>query len=138
MKNFFQQLAHELKCDSMGVNLIEFTLVAPFILAVLFGTFDLGWAVYANSTVALGAREGARKGAACTNCDAAIRQQVKDTCTGLGLSDGNISISRHTDDSVPYITVTVNYSYTPLTPGISQLLSGGSMTLTGKSTMYDE
>ena len=120
------------------VTLVEFALVIPLILAILIGALDLGFAAFANNTVSLGAREGARKGIACSNCDADIRQRVKDTTTGLNLQDANITISRHTDSGTHYVTVTVTYSYSPFTPYISHLLSGGTLTLTGKATMYDE
>lgn len=138
MKQNFERSFFKTNNNSLGVSLVEFALVVPLLLAVFLGTFDLGFAAYANNTVSLSAREGARKGIACDNCDAAIRQRVKDTSAGLNLQDGNIIIGRHTDSGVPYLTVTVNYAYTPLTPFISRLLAGGSLTLTGKATMYDE
>jgi Flp pilus assembly protein TadG len=138
VKRKFQGSFFKTNNDSLGVSLVEFALVVPLLLAIFFGTFDLGFAAYANNTVSLSAREGARKGIACSNCDAVIRQRVKDTSAGLNLQDGDILISPHTDSGVPYLTVTVNYTYTPLTPFVSRLLSGGSLTLTGKATMYDE
>ena len=117
--------------------MVEFALVAMFLVMVMFGTFDLGWGVYANNTVALAAREGARKGIISANSDATIRAQVKATATGLNLQDGNIAIARTTDaDGNDFVTVTVTYTYTPLTPIINRILS--SLTLTGKSTMYVE
>src|SRR5438128_475649 len=127
MKRKFKSLFFGKRGDSQGVTLVEFALVVPLLLVVMFGTFDLGWAVFANNAVSLGAREGARKGIACSSCDSDIRQRVKDTTTGLGLQDSNITISRHTDSGTPYLTVTVTYAYTPTTPFLSKLFSGGSI-----------
>ena len=121
-----------------GATMVEFALVATLLLTVLFGTLDFGWAFFANTSIANGAREGARKAIVCTSCDAAIRQRVRDTTPGLALPDSNILISYHTDSGTKYVTVTVTYNYTPLTPFVSRFFPSGSLTLTGKSTMYDE
>ena len=43
-----------------GQALVEFALVLPVFLLMLFGTIDAGRLVYLNSTVAQAAREGAR------------------------------------------------------------------------------
>lgn len=43
-----------------GQTLVEFALVFPVIVLLLFGVFDLGRAVYAYNTVANAARVGAR------------------------------------------------------------------------------
>ena len=43
-----------------GQTLVEFALVLPIFLLVVFGVFDLGRAVYTNSVVSQAAREGAR------------------------------------------------------------------------------
>jgi len=43
-----------------GQALVEFALVLPVFLLIVFGVFDLGRAVYAYNTVANAAREGAR------------------------------------------------------------------------------
>jgi Flp pilus assembly protein TadG len=45
---------------SGGQALVEFAFVLPVFLLVLFGIFDVGRAVYVNSTLSQAAREGAR------------------------------------------------------------------------------
>ena len=45
---------------SRGQSLVEFALVLPIFLLMLFGLVDLGRYVYLNSTVSQAAREGAR------------------------------------------------------------------------------
>jgi Flp pilus assembly protein TadG len=139
MKARIQFPTTRLARDSHGVTMVEFALVAMFLVMVLFGTFDLGWAVYTNNTVSLAAREGARKGIIKSVSDSTIIQQVKSTAAGLNLQDSNITISRTSDsDGNNFVTVTVTYKYTPLTPFISRLLPSGYLTLTGKATMYVE
>jgi hypothetical protein len=43
-----------------GQSLVEIALVLPIFLLVLFGIFDVGRAVFVNSTLSQAAREGAR------------------------------------------------------------------------------
>ena len=43
-----------------GQSLVEFALILPFFLLVLFGLVDMGRAVYLNSTLSQAAREAAR------------------------------------------------------------------------------
>ena len=43
-----------------GQTLVEFALVIPIFLLILFGLFDMGRFVYLNSTLSQAAREGAR------------------------------------------------------------------------------
>ena len=45
-----------------GQGLVEFALVIPIFLFMLFGTIDVGRFVYLNSTLSQAAREGARLG----------------------------------------------------------------------------
>jgi len=47
-----------------GQALVEFALVLPIFLLILFGTLDVGRLVYTNSAVSQAAREGARLAAA--------------------------------------------------------------------------
>jgi TadE-like protein len=45
---------------SDGQGLVEVALILPVFLLILFGIFDVGRAVYTNSTLSQAAREGAR------------------------------------------------------------------------------
>ena len=48
------------KSKQGGQGLVEFAVVLPVFLLVLFGIFDAGFLVYHNSALSQGAREGAR------------------------------------------------------------------------------
>lgn len=50
--------------DQDGQTLIEFALVLPVFLLIIFGLLDVGRLVYTNSTLSQAAREGARVAAA--------------------------------------------------------------------------
>jgi len=121
-----------------GVSLVEFALVVPFLLLLLIGSLDLGWAVYANNTLANAAREGARKSIVTSTSTETIRDHVRSVSAGLDLPDENILIAPESRTPGDPVTVTVIFNYAPLTPLIGLFIPGGSLTLTGKATMYVE
>lgn len=127
-------------------SLVEFALVLPMLILIIVGIFDLGWAIYANNTVSLAAREGVRKAIITSDADA-IRSQVRNTAQGLQLTDGQITISFPGSNgcaggSREYgcpVRVTVNYTYSPLTPLIGGIFGGaGTFLLTSSATMVVE
>jgi Flp pilus assembly protein TadG len=127
-----------------GASLVEFAMVIPLILLVVVGTFDLGWAAYANNTVALAAREGARAAIICSKPDADIKTQVKNTAFGLALTDSDILITNSPStvsgclrDPGQGVTVEVHYSYTPLT-GFTRMWGNGELTISSRATMLVE
>ncbi len=136
--------ATEYSREACGQSLLEFALVVPVLMLLVVGTFDLGWAVYARNAIANSAREGARVGIIQSRSDAEIRTQVKNTAAALGLTDAQIVISPVGSSSDPYrdhrvyLTVTVNYTYHPLTPVIGGLFSTGGIPLSSSSTMVVE
>jgi len=125
-----------------GQALIEFALVLPLLVLLIFGLFDLGWAIYANNTIANAAREGARLAivSPTINNDANVKQRVIAAAAGLNLGNSQISIapafSSRTINSP--ITVTVTYTYTPFTPVIGKIVAGNGMLLQATSVMISE
>lgn len=130
MKNQFQPKAK-------GQSLVEFALVIPILLLVIFGLFDLGYAVFIKNMISNAAREGARTGIIITKTDADIRARVNAAAPGLNLSTAQIAIipspNRHFNQP---ITVTVTYTYVPLTPVIGRIT--GSVPLSSTSGMIVE
>lgn len=63
-----------------GQALVEFALVIPVFLLVLFGLIDVGRFVYLNSTLSQAAREGARLG----SVEASYRGSADPACGALG------------------------------------------------------
>jgi hypothetical protein len=51
---------NNMKISNRGQGLLEFALVLPFLLVVLFGVFDLGRLYFSSITITSAAREGAR------------------------------------------------------------------------------
>jgi Flp pilus assembly protein TadG len=113
-----------------GASLVEFAMVAPLLVVLLFAIVDFGRAFQTWITLTNAAREGARLGATGADADA-IRSRVKTTAPGLGLTDGNISVSYPNGQSTGNsVVVTVNHNLTLITPLgslISLLGSSGSI-----------
>jgi Flp pilus assembly protein TadG len=78
------------RTNDRGANLVEFALLAPLLLLLVFGIIEFGWLFGQFNDVRHGAREGARFAAV----NAGTETQIKDTvCTSMeGLSAGMSSI----------------------------------------------
>jgi Flp pilus assembly protein TadG len=122
-----------------GVALVELALILPFLILIIMGIFDLGWAIYAKNTIAMSAREGARKGIISGNSDSTIRTQVKNTSIGLNLTDSQITISPSPSRSAGNpIIITVSYTYTPVSPWINMFGPGSGWQLRSQASMIVE
>lgn len=67
----------------LGVGLVEFAVVLPFLLVVIFGMIDFGRAIQINSTVAEAARQGARQAAPnAAPGDQPFSSSVSGSCSG--------------------------------------------------------
>ena len=115
-----------------GANLVEFALLAPFLILLLFGTIEFAWMFATNLDVKHGAREGARisavntpdtgnVGLAAEICDR-MRMVGSDTATTITwVSDGTPAVGEG-------LTVTVSTPLPTLT-GIMDWAFGGATTL---------
>lgn len=122
-----------------GQGMVEFALVFPLLLLLLFGIFEFGRIMFAYSTAIAASREAARYGAAILDIGGGIPQY--EDCAGIkaaakrigqysGISDANITI-QYSNDSGVYstvcpptqqvqaadtISVSISTSITPVTP----------------------
>jgi Flp pilus assembly protein TadG len=111
-----------------GQSLVEFTLVLPIFLLVLFAIIDFGMAFHAWITVTNSAREGARLGtvgAAATD----IEQRVRYTADTLDQADLTVAITNAQGEPGESVVVDVSYAYSLITPlaDILGMISGGSI-----------
>jgi Flp pilus assembly protein TadG len=114
-----------------GQSLVEFALVIPIFLLVLFAIVDFGMAFHAWITVTNSAREGARIGSVHAPA-ATIEQRVRDTADTL--DQGNLSVTvTNADDQGGQpgesVVVDVSYSYSLITPlaDLLNMVSGGTI-----------
>ncbi len=116
--------------DRNGQALVEFALVIPLLLLLVMGVFDLGRGIYAYNVVASAAREGARYGITEPNQEK-VRDQAIRTAV-LDLDRNRISMQCSPCEPPNSLTVTVSYTFQPVT------LFFAPFTVTGKSTMTIE
>ena len=134
-----------------GQALVEFALVLPILLLIIFGIVDAGRLIFTSNTVSNAARQGARvaivnqSSSGTSTCDTTQPTAWPTGCAisaglGLGLQQADITVAyRNSADTgpctVPAIgclaVVTVTGRFQPLTPVIGQLI--GSMALQSTS-----
>jgi Flp pilus assembly protein TadG len=110
--------------DERGVAVVEFALVAPLLLILVFGIIDLGRAYAALNQIAASAREGARVAAVLPNPEsAASKTQIREVVQqfsrrqlgGAAIGDDQIVVTL--DRTAATVTVEVRgYSFQLLTP----------------------
>lgn len=111
-----------------GQNLVEFAMIVPIFLLLVFAIVDFGMGFHAWISVTNAAREGARVGA--VGADAAtIEAKVRDTAGSLNDENLDVVITNAQGQPGEAVSVQVNYEYHLITPlsNIMGLLTGGSI-----------
>jgi len=100
--------------DQSGQALVEFVLVLPLLLLVLFGIMQFGLLFYKDIDITSATREGARKASISrdTSCKTAVVNAIA-AATGPGIDDGKtvIDVSPATCPAGQDVTVNVTYPY---------------------------
>ncbi|HLB26223.1 MAG TPA: TadE/TadG family type IV pilus assembly protein [Dehalococcoidia bacterium] len=126
------------KNGEKGQALVEFTLLVPVFLLLLFAIIDFGMGFYSWITVTNAAREGARLGAVL-----ATQQEIEDRVYQTAdLPDEStkmtVTVTNAQGQPGESVVVTVDYDYDLITPlaGIVNFVSGNTLgpTLTFSST----
>ncbi len=111
-----------------GQSLVEFALVLPIFLLVLFAIVDFGMAFHAWIAVTNSAREGARLGAVRGSATE-IEQRVWDTTGTLDQANLTVTVTNAEGDPGDSVIVDVSYAYSLMTPmaDLLALFSGGTI-----------
>lgn len=129
-----------------GQQLVEFALILPLLLLLLFGLMEFGLVVYAYNTLANIGREVARYGSIEPE-DSMIQKFVADTVLAndgrwsIGIRPENLDIETSLMDNGPLVStvhVTVTYTYTFVTAPVMSVLADPDILLQTTSTMYTE
>lgn len=134
-----------------GQDLIEYAIIFPILVLILFGIFDLGRVVYFYSALTNSAREGARKAVVDPTNTTGITAIINHYAIGLNLGcpdatppEQAVVVNIQDQDSNgrdDHVLVQVCYQFQPVTPMVGNLLglgSGNSIFLHGKATMRIE
>lgn len=114
-----------------GQSLVEFALIVPLFLLLVFAIVDFGMGFYSWITVTNAAREGARVGVVGAD-SATITQRVNDTAGSLAGPNLTVTVTNASDqngDSGEEVSVAVVYRYQLITPvsSVLNMLSGGTL-----------
>ena len=133
--------------DQNGGALVEFAIVLPLLLMLIFGMIEFSVMLYDKAMITNASREGARKGIVYSYpapiTTAEITQTVNDYLQGHMISLGGpstptVAVSGQCAGSGDPLTVTVTYPYNFLVlPNFIQSLSG-TLTLSAQTTMRCE
>jgi Flp pilus assembly protein TadG len=145
-----------------GQGLVEFSLVFPIIVLILFGIIDLGRGVYAYNTIASAARVGARvaivnqiQSTPAGECNQSrpienpgvphwsVKTCAANSAISLGVQTSAVTVTYNTPPNTTLACspalrvgciarVTVTYSYVPSTPVIGGLVGTIAMSSTSE------
>lgn len=137
---------------SRGQSLVEFALVLPLFLLLVFGIMDLGLAVFSYNSITNAAREGARL--AIVNQDTAkVTSKATSQARVAATQTVTVAYYQAKADGTPdtlktcpigassYIgvgclaVITFSGKYTPITPIIGRVLFAAGVTFTAKSVL---
>lgn len=113
-----------------GAALIEFAIILPILLVLLFGIMEASWAFAQVNDVRHGAREGARLAAVDHGSAATIRTEVCDRMDRSGASSIAVSFAPITGAGVRGDTGQINVSltYSSLTGFLDPIFEGSVYT----------
>ena len=120
-----------------GQSLVEFALVVPLFLLLIFGLIDLGRGVFAYNAIQNAAREAVRVAIVDQN-EGAITAEAQQHAIGLGLEDSNVTLSflqpetMTTPCNTPIaisceVEILIDYQFIPATPIIGNLIGSIDM-----------
>ncbi|MFZ1767652.1 MAG: TadE family protein [Caldilinea sp.] len=129
-----------------GQDLVEYALILPLFLFLVFTIIELSMLFFAYVTVSNAAREGARTAASAlsntcdqTCVDALAESAARSLTTGLVNENVQVITSRFNRGEVPVIQVEVLYRAEFLTRMVVEALNGtGHLDLSAASTMARE
>ena len=130
---------HSVEEKDRGQALVEFAMVLPLMLLMLFALVDFGRAFYSWLLITNAAREGARVGATQSPLTD-IEARVYSSASSLDAADITITTTNVQGSRGETVQVDIDYSFSFVTPisSLAQLLGGGAMsdpTISAQSSM---
>jgi Flp pilus assembly protein TadG len=125
-----------------GASLVEFAVLAPVFVVLLFGLVEFGLSIYSKEVIGNASREGARFGVVYTTprkTTTEIRTKVQDYLTKSGFTGTatiNVTGAGGASGSSLTVAVTYPYSFQVLPSFVSGL--AGTINLTANSVMLME
>jgi Flp pilus assembly protein TadG len=96
--------------DKKGQSLIEFALVLPILLLVLFAIVEFGLAIMTANILHTASREGARLAAVKSVADSILVQnRVQEILVAANITDASITVLYDLDDHTVSVTVSKDF-----------------------------
>lgn len=125
--------------NEKGQSMVEFALVLPILVWLVFGLIDFGWLFFNRLAIENGAREGARYAAVnaadCTDLEV-LKGEIRGQVASLVSTSYDVEVTPSTDGR--YITVTVTSNVPVLTPVIGAFYSGNVCPMSSAVEMHIE
>jgi Flp pilus assembly protein TadG len=122
--------------DKRGQSLIEFALVLPILLLVVFGITEFGRAIMVKNVLHTASREGARLAAVSPVSDSlSVQARVQQVLDAANITPKAITILF--DPAAKSVEVTVTTDFEVLSAGVLDPFMG-TFELTGKTVMRYE
>ncbi len=120
-----------------GTAIVEFAVVLPLLLLLLFGIVEFGWLFLIRQTLVNAAREGCRVAVLKTATDEDVAARVREVMAPLGFDEGAIwsFTTSPIGDTVQWVQVSTSVDAVALT---GTLVVPEGMMLEGQSSMRKE
>jgi len=126
--------------DRRGTAVVEFAVVAPLFITLVFGMIEYGRMVMVQQLLTNASREGARMGVLDGATTAAVQSSVTSYLTNASISGATVTVSPNPPSSAGYgapVTVTVSIPFSQVSWIPTPMFLSGK-TLTASSVMRRE
>lgn len=108
-------------CDRRGASAVEFALVAPLFLMLLFAVWEFGWALHNAASVNYALEEASRELMLDPDLTAAeLQTAVQNRIDDIGSGSVSVTLVRSTVGGVNFAEATSTYVHEVLVPFIPQ------------------
>lgn len=123
---------------TFGQALVEFALILPLVLTILFGIIDFGYFLFVQVSVAHTVREATRFASMNNRTRQDIRDDIRHFSPGIEIPASAITITTNASDptffgSPPSVVVTVSYMHQFLTPLVFTGITEGRVWASSRS-----
>lgn len=122
--------AARLPRDCRGSTAVEFAMVLPLLVAVVFGVLEFGRAMWMRQSMQFAVEEAARYALANTTASATAISTIASARLATVGPDAGIAVATTLDANA--VTVTASADFQTIVPG---LLPAGAVTLTARSRL---
>lgn len=123
--------------NEKGQNLVEFALVVPMLLLLVFGIAEFGRAWMTRNILTGAAREAVRVAVVPSGSIGAATTRANQILSSAGITTAAVNVN-DSGASFGIVTATVTYNFPVLVVGFIPGLNGATIPLTSTTTMRRE